>query len=84
MRVAIRNYAYAPAALTVRVGTKVTFTNFDNTAHTSTADTGSFDTGTIRPGRAATLTFAKPGTFTYHCAFHAFMVGRITVLGRGD
>jgi plastocyanin len=77
--VAIRSYAYYPETFTISKGTKVTFTNLDNTAHTATADNASFDTGTIEPGKTATLTLDKPGVYTFHCAFHAFMVGRITV-----
>lgn len=76
---AVRNYDFLPKSLTVRAGTRVTWTNHDATAHTATADQGSFDTGTINPGRSATIDFKHPGTFTYHCAFHAFMTATITV-----
>lgn len=76
----ITNYAFRPAAITVAPGTKVTFTNHDQTAHTATAQgTHPFDTGTIKPGAHATVSFVKPGTYTYHCQFHAFMRGTVTV-----
>ena len=78
--VMIRNYAFAPAALTVKVGTRVTWTNRDATAHTATMDQGALDTGTIRPGQSKTIDFTRPGTYAYHCAFHAFMTGTITVV----
>lgn len=78
--VVIANYAYTPARLTVRVGTHVTWTNHDPTAHTATADHGAFDTGTINPGHRRTVTFHNPGTYTYHCLFHAFMTATITVV----
>jgi plastocyanin len=77
--VAISNYAFAPKALTVKVGTKVSWTNHDSTAHTATADHGTFDTGTVAPHATRTIDFKHPGTFTYHCAFHAFMTATITV-----
>jgi plastocyanin len=77
--VAISNYAFAPKALTVKVGTRVSWTNHDSTAHTATADKSGFDTGTIQPHATRTVDFKHPGTFTYHCAFHAFMTATITV-----
>lgn len=80
-RDAIKGYAFVPTALTVKRGTRITWTNGDATAHTATADQGAFDTGTINPGQSKTLTFARPGTYAYHCAFHAFMTGTIKVAG---
>jgi plastocyanin len=79
--VTIQNYAFGPPALTVRTGTRVTWTNRDQTAHTATANQGSFDTGTINPGQSKTIAFRRPGTYTYHCAFHAFMIATIRVVG---
>jgi plastocyanin len=79
--VAIRGFAFAPAALTVRAGTKLTFTNSDQTAHTATSKaSGVFDTGTVKPGGAATVTLTKPGTYTYYCVFHPFMTATVTVV----
>ena len=79
VRLAIRNYDFVPKALTVRVGTRVTWSNDDATAHTATADHGGFDTGTVAPKASRTVDFKHPGTFTYHCAFHAFMTATVTV-----
>jgi plastocyanin len=80
--VAISNYAFSPDTLTVRAGTRITFTNHDSTAHTATANHGAFGTGTIQPGHSHTITVTKPGTDPYHCLFHAFMTGTITVVAR--
>jgi plastocyanin len=81
VRVAIRMFAFSPQRLTVRVGTRVTWTNYDSTAHTATANNNtSFDTGTINPGQSRTVRFTRPGTYPYHCAFHAFMTGTVTVV----
>ncbi len=78
--VAIRSFAFHPASLTVTPGTKITFTNDDQTAHTATSTkTGVFDTGTIEPGKSMTITISTPGTYSYYCQFHAFMMGTITV-----
>lgn len=78
--VPISNYLYKPMVLTVRAGTKVTFHNLDPTAHTATADAGAFDSGAIQTGATKSIVFAKAGTFTYHCAFHAFMKATIKVV----
>jgi plastocyanin len=76
----ISDYTYKPATLTVPAGTKLTFVNHDSTAHTATSkQPGAFDTGPIQPGKSATVTLTKPGTFTYYCAFHPFMEGTIKV-----
>lgn len=79
VRVSISGYAFHAATITVARGTRVTFTNHDQTAHTATSIHSAFDTGTVGPGRSATVTLRKPGTFTYYCQFHAFMHGTIVV-----
>ncbi len=78
--IAIRNYAYLPASLTVKAGARVTWTNHDQTAHTATATQGALDTGTINAGKSSTIDFKHPGTYMYHCAFHAFMTAAIKVV----
>ena len=78
--VTISNYMYMPAHLTVVAGTKVSFLNKDAAPHTATALNTSFDTGTIKQGQTRTVVFKKPGTFKYHCLFHAFMTSTITVV----
>jgi plastocyanin len=77
--VQITNFAFSPAQITVKAGTHVTWTNHDQTAHTATANNNSFDTGTIAPKASKTVDFKKPGTYKYHCAFHAFMTGTVVV-----
>ncbi|MGI8429904.1 MAG: cupredoxin domain-containing protein [Solirubrobacteraceae bacterium] len=79
--VQISNYDFKPKALTVKVGTRLTWTNHDSTAHTATADQGTFDTGTLNQGQSKTIDFSRPGTYTYHCVFHAFMTATIKVVG---
>lgn len=77
--VQISNFAFSPTQITVKAGTRVTWTNHDKTAHTATANNNSFDTGTIAPKASKTVDFKKPGTYKYHCAFHAFMTGTVVV-----
>ena len=75
----IADFKYVPDKLTVKTGTKVEFTNADKAKHTATADDGSFDTKDLEQGAKASVTLAKAGTFTYHCAYHRFMEGEIVV-----
>jgi plastocyanin len=78
--VGIANFAFSPASITVKAGTKVTVSNHDTTAHTATADDGkSFSTGNIDPNASATFTLPKAGTFKFHCSIHPFMHGTIVV-----
>ena len=78
-KVDIADYKFAPEAIEVDAGTKVTFTNSDATAHTATADDSSFDTGDLDKGDSASVTFKDPGEFTYYCRFHPFMKATVEV-----
>jgi len=75
----IQGFAFDPASIEVPVGTTVTWTNQDSAAHTATADDGSFQSGKLDQGQSYSFTFDTPGTYTYHCEFHANMTATITV-----
>jgi plastocyanin len=77
--VSIQNMAFSPATMTVKVGDKVTWTNQDSVGHSATADDSSFDTGVIEQGQSGSSTFAKAGTYTYHCSVHPNMKATIIV-----
>ncbi len=77
--VSIRDFAFAPGNLKIPVGGAITFTNYDSVAHTATANDGSWDTGLLNKGESKTITFDKPGDYTYHCSPHPNMVARIQV-----
>ncbi len=72
-------FAFSPASLSIRVGTRVTFTNSSVAPHTFTANTRAFDSGQIGPGRSFTFTFSGAGTFPYHCEIHMYMTGTVSV-----
>ena len=76
-KVAIRNFAFHPGTLTVKRGAQVAFTNSSNVAHTASG--AAFDTKRIAPGKTATVTLGKRGTFAYHCKIHPFMKGKVVV-----
>jgi len=73
------NYSPSSLKLVVGVNNTVTFVNQDSTTHTVTASDGSFDSGDIHAGGSWTHTFAA-GTYSYHCVYHSYMKGTITVL----
>ena len=77
--ITIKSFAYAVPAH-VSPGEKITVHNEDSTAHTVTADAGSAFSVTVAPSGTATFTApAKPGTYPFHCTYHASMHGKLTV-----
>ncbi len=72
---------YSPSQLTLVIGVNntVIFVNQDSVKHTVTALDGSFDSGDILPGQSWTHTFGTAGTYSFHCIYHSFMTGSITV-----
>ena len=80
--VAIKNFAFAPAALVVKVGTTVTWTNQDTDAHTVTSQAGSggpLGSAALNTGQTYSYTFTKAGTYAYLCTIHPFMTATVTV-----
>ncbi|MCC6315432.1 MAG: cupredoxin family copper-binding protein [Thermomicrobiales bacterium] len=78
------DFAFEPAQMQVAAGTTVTWTNDGQAAHTVTADDGSFDSGRLDPGEAFSQRFDRPGTYAYHCGFHASMHGTVVVTEAPD
>jgi plastocyanin len=77
--VQISDFAFSPTALEVDVGTEVTWTNADPTAHTVTAEGGAFDSGAIDPRRGFSTVFEQAGEFRYVCEIHPTMRGVVRV-----
>lgn len=77
--VAISNFAFVPANLTIKKGTTVTWTNTDDAQHTVTGDTSGPASSLLAKGSTYSFTFAAAGTVSYHCSPHPFMHGTITV-----
>jgi amicyanin len=78
--ISIANFAFSPSSLTIKVGTTVTWTNKDSTAHTVTSDTGNvLNSGNMAQNATFSFTFNSAGTFNYHCAIHPNMKGTIVV-----
>ncbi len=75
--VAIKNFAFHPANLTVGAKSRVTWTNNDQGPHTIV--TTVFNSGMLGQSETYSYTFIKPGTYRYHCAIHPYMEGVIVV-----
>src|SRR5215813_1282949 len=79
--VKIDNFSFGPAALTVAVGTTVTWTNRDDIPHTvvSTDDARTFKSKVLDTDEKFSFTFGKPGTYPYFCSIHPKMAGKVVV-----
>ncbi|HKZ50921.1 MAG TPA: plastocyanin/azurin family copper-binding protein [Dehalococcoidia bacterium] len=84
--ISIGDNFFAPANVTVPVGTTVRWTHNGSLPHTVTSETGVFDSGTtsdkyLRSGATFQFTFTQPGSYPYYCFLHRAlgMVGTITV-----
>ncbi|MGO4173091.1 cupredoxin family copper-binding protein [Bosea sp. TAF32] len=78
-QVKIENFTFAPKALSVKVGTVVTFENDDDIPHLVVANDGSFRSKALDTGDSYAFTFTKSGEYPYFCALHPHMQGSITV-----
>ncbi|MFN4336419.1 MAG: plastocyanin/azurin family copper-binding protein [Candidatus Nitrosocaldus sp.] len=86
---------YIPTNLKLTVGDTVTWINNDTFAHTVTSGKGVsryegiagklgvadgiFDSGLIERGERWSYRFDEPGTFTYFCTIHPWMIGSVVV-----
>jgi amicyanin len=77
--VAIADFKFNPATLTVPVGTTVTWTNQDEEPHTLAAKDGSFHSPGVDTHGTYSFTFTTPGSYDYICSIHPFMTGTVVV-----
>ncbi len=75
--VSIRNLQFNPAAVQIKVGQSVSWTNNDDRDHTVVADDGSFRSGNLKPGGSFSYRFTKAGDFSYGCGYHPRMHGSV-------
>jgi plastocyanin len=86
--VTIQTFQFKPAALEVKAGTGVSWTNGDDILHTVTSGTPERPDGRFHSpldGKGATYRriFADPGTYPYFCNRHRSMRGEIVVTESG-
>jgi plastocyanin len=75
------SFAFSPKSITVHAGDKVRWVNKSSAAEGHTVTGDNFDSGTFHQGDSYSHTFSKPGSYSYICALHPSMKGKVTVLG---
>ena len=75
----ITKFAFAPKEITIAPGTRIIWTNRDDTPHTVTSKDKSFASKGLDTGDKFEQTFASEGSFTYYCTLHPFMTGVVHV-----
>jgi plastocyanin len=80
-QVTIDNFSFGPAALTVKAGTTVTWTNRDDIPHTvvSTDDLKTFKSKVLDTDETFSFTFGKAGAYPYFCSIHPKMTATVIV-----
>jgi len=78
-RVEMRQIAFVPGEVRIRVGETVEWLNMDPVAHTVTAADGSWGSELFGLGEAYRRTFTEPGRYPYFCLPHPQMRGVVVV-----
>ena len=77
--VTIDNFSFGPAAIVVKAGTTVTWTNEDDIPHTIVQDDKKFKSPPLDTDDHWSFTFTEPGEYHYFCSLHSKMVGTVVV-----
>ena len=77
--VKIDNFVFGPQAITVPVGTTVTWTNSEDIPHTAVSTDGVFKSKVMDTDEKFSYTFTKVGTYSYYCSVHPKMTGQVVV-----
>jgi plastocyanin len=75
----ISKFAYGPKEITIAPGTRIVWTNRDETPHTVTSNDKSFASKGLDTDDKFEHTFATEGDFSYVCTVHPFMTGVVHV-----
>lgn len=78
-QIVVKDFAFAPKALTVAAGTTVTWVNRDDDAHQIVAKRGAFRSPALDTNDRFSFTFKDAGTYDYFCTLHPQMTGTVTV-----
>ena len=77
--IAIDNFTFQAATLTVTAGTEVTWVNKDDVPHKVVSTDRQFSSPVLDTDGRFSYTFATPGTYEYFCSIHPTMKGKVIV-----
>ena len=78
-RIAIDNFTFKPANMTVRAGTRIVWENNDDIPHSLVETQGKFHSPALDTEDKFGFTFNQAGTFDYFCGLHPHMTGKVVV-----
>ncbi len=81
-KIDIKDYAYSPETVTVKIGETVTWTNQDSVGHDVVMDddaAGGPNSELLAKGESYSYTFTRAGTYAYHCSPHPYMKATVIV-----
>ena len=81
-RIVIKDFMFMPMAMSVPVGSTVTWDNEDGEPHTVVSLDGAFRSQALDEKDHFSHQFNQAGTFKYICSIHPKMVGTITVTAK--
>jgi len=76
--VSMQNSAFNPKEITIFAGDTITWTNNDAMLHDVDIQ-GLGESPDLRKGETYSMTFDKPGTYSYICGIHPSMKGTVIV-----
>ncbi len=79
VKISISGFKFVPSEVTVKAGTKVTWTNQDGAAHTVEGGAGMMKSDDLAKGESYSVVMSKPGTYSYACGIHPSMSGKVVV-----
>jgi len=79
VRVNLKDLAFTPAIVRIKVGQTVEWVNGDPLAHTVRADDRSWGSGFLNQGERFFRQFTVVGRYPYHCEPHSHMKGTVIV-----
>ena len=78
-QVVMKNFDFAPMAVTIKHGETVVWKNLDGEPHTVRSIDATFKSDALDQNDSFAFKFDKPGTYRYVCSIHPQMVGTIVV-----
>ena len=78
----IVNFEFKPQKVTVKAGTKVTWTNTDTAIHDikDTSPLATPQSKDLAKGDTFSITYSQPGSYSYICGIHQYMMGSVEVV----